>query len=557
MRGQSTWTTKVLVVTLAIAVAGSTMAIATRGDDYRFFDPLIDVKTIIDRYAVEPPDAEELQRAAIEGMLEALDDPYAVYVPAENEADFNQQITGEYVGIGAEVLSRNGALEIITPLDGSPAFRAGLLSGDRVLAIDGGSTAEETTQASIDRIKGEAGTDVVLTVERGGETFDITITRAEIKTPAVRGFHRIGDDDSTWDYLLDPVQRIAYVRLTQFTPSCAAEFERALKTAESQAGGSLAGLIIDVRFNPGGVLEQAVRIADLFLSEGTVVSTRGPAHPEIVATANDDPSDRAFPIAVLINEQSASASEVLAGALTENNRAIAVGTRSFGKGSVQAIRALGGTAAGSVLKLTEQRYYLPTGRSIQRLDGSAEWGVDPTPGFYAPMTEAEIRDMLAIWRQEEIIGNDDDQDREWSDPDRIAAELEDPQLAVALRALHERIATGEWVPQGEQAPAVDPAVLDELASARRARERLLRELTRIDRRIDTMQSAASEDPDAVAATEIDLVPDDAELVGGEIDIRDATGKVVARLRITGSNIERWLIDAGVEPLEEPAPADAP
>ena len=545
----TSWTYKVLVVTLAVAVVGSTaLGLVTRSNaDYAFFDALIDVRTIISNYAVDPPDEAELQRAAIEGMVAELDDPYAVYVPQQASDDFNKGLTGEYVGIGAEVNLRGGYLHIVTPLDGSPAFKAGLMAGDDVIQIDGESTEGKTTDESIALLKGEPGDPVELLIDRDGERLTITVVRDHIRTPAVKGYHR--DRDENWEYVIDDERGIAYIRLAQFTPTSAESLLEAIGSAEQEAGGSLGGLILDLRFNPGGVLDQAVAMADFFLRGGVVVSTRGPAHPEEIFEARDQTTDRDWPIALLINGQSASASEVLAGALTENDRAIAVGTRTFGKGSVQSVRGLTGAAAGAVLKLTEQRYYLPSGRSIQRTDGAAEWGVDPTPGHFVAMTDEETLAMVRAAREQELIGARDDDPGDWTTPDAILETLKDPQLASAMRAIQTRVDSGSWASDGADMPDLDPAIVEELSNLKLARERVLRQQQQIDRRIATLEDAA-ENPDAVARAErqIDLFSDDAEIAGGELVIRAANGEEVARLRITGDNLERWLLDAGVEPI---------
>lgn len=541
-RRGSTGVTRALIVILGVAVIGSTLAIAQRPADYRFFDPLIDVKNIITSYAAAEPDAEALQRAAIEGMVEALDDPYAVYVPARFTREFEKQMTGEYVGIGAEVNMINGVFTIVTPMDDSPAFHAGVMAGDRVRKIDGEPTEGLTIDECIDRLMGEDGTDVTITVERQTETHEITITRAQIRARAIRGFKRAPDTEARWDYLLDEDRRIGYVRISQFTPSVAEEFRSALVELGAERG-ELNGLVIDVRWNPGGLLEQAIRMADLLLDEGVIVSTRGRAYPEQIARATEPGTLPRFPIALLINGQSASASEILAGALVENGRAIAVGERTFGKGSVQSVHPLGGSATGASLKLTEQRYYLPSGRSLERTDESPAWGVDPTPGYFVPVEDDELIELIRHRREAEILRQQGEATPGVVDPSWIAERLKDRQFAEALRAVVHHVETGQWpTPEGtDTGYTVDSQELDR---AGRARERLLRELRRIDRRIEALASGA----DASARSAWDLWDDSAPIEGGEVIVRDAEGNTVARLRITGPDLERWLIDADVEPM---------
>lgn len=548
----SDWTRRVLVAGLGVVVVGSALAM-TRRDDFAFFDPIIDVRSIIRQHAFAPPEDAALQQAAIEGMLDALDDPYAVYVPAEENEAFEKDLTGEYVGIGAEVMVRDGVFTIVTPLDGSPALDAGLMADDKVIQIDGEPTAGLSVDACIARLKGDAGTGVTLTVDRGGSEVLVRVTRDVIRTPVVRGFHRGAGEDAPWRYIIDAERRVAYVRLAQFTPASASALAAALEDAEREAGGALGGLVLDLRGNPGGLLDQAIEMADLFLSSGDIVSTRGREGgnaPARRAAAARQESDHDYPVALLINGQSASASEVLAGALLENDRAVAVGTRTFGKGSVQSVRPLSGAAAGAVLKLTEERYYLPSGRSIQREDDAAAWGVDPSPGCYVSMTDDETRAMLTVRREGEIIGpGSGDAGERWSTPAMIAAELKDPQLARAFEVVRARIDGGAWPTDGADAPASEASAVGELVTARRGRERLLRELTRVEARIAALEAAVVDEA-AVQAAAVDLLPDDRELVGGELIVRDAGGDEVARLRITGENLERWLIDAGVEPLRD-------
>lgn len=542
-------TRAVLTGTLAVAVVGTTLALGTRQDDYRFFDPLIDVKAMIDRYYVNEVDDAELQQAAIDGMLGVLGDPYTVYVPPVEQRDFDKSLMGQYVGIGAEVNKPGENLVIVSPMDGSPAWKAGIMAGDEITAIDGESTAEMTADDCVDLLMGTPGTPVTVTVDRGGETLEITIVRNRIQVQAVKGVHREAGDGGAWRFLIDPVDNIAYIRLTQFTPGCAAEVARAIQTAEQEAGGELGGLVLDLRWNPGGLLDEAIRIADLFLDEGTIVSTRGRAYPEQKAEAREAGTLSNFPMAVLINGSSASASEVLSGALVENGRAVTVGERSFGKGSVQSVKSLSGGAG--VVKMTEQAYYLPSGRNIHRLDDSASWGVDPTAGFFVPMTNDEVVESWRVRREQEILrgpnleADPDAEPERWGDREWVLDYLEDKQLASGVRAVETRIEAGAWPEPEDDAQTLN---IDQemLLAASKQKERLLRELERIDRRITAISTQV--DDTAAVEAELDLWPDATEVVGGQMVVTDAEGNTVSTLNITGENIERWLIDAGVEPV---------
>lgn len=543
-----------LLGVLGVAVAGSTLALARRGGDYAFFDPLIDIRRILSTRYVDTIDDQRLQRGAIDGMIRALDDPYTVFVPAEERSDFDKELTGEYVGIGAQVGQDNGWLSIVTPLEDSPAYKAGLLAGDRVISIDGTETNGISIDRCIELLSGMPGTPVKIVVERDGKRFDLTITRDKIKTRSVKGFRRSDTDPAGWNFTIDPALGIAYLRLTQFTPGCAREVAQALEAA-GVARGSIKGLVLDLRWNPGGLLSEAVTIADLFLQRGTIVSTRGRAFPEQKSEAQAQGTLPDFPIAVILNASSASASEVLAGALVENERAVVVGTRSFGKGSVQSVINLP-SLAGAELKITEQGYYLPSGRSIQRRDDSPVWGVDPTKGFYVPMTTEQTIEMLRVRREREIIQNEPRAAGESAapDPDAILAELKDPQLDAAVRAVRGRLTTGQWTPTGQDHEENNALALDELRQLSLARERLERELARLDRRVDALESASG---GKATAGDRDFWDDALDLSGGTLTITDRDGKPVSSLRITGPNLERWLLDADVERAPTPPAPSKP
>ncbi|TVQ32645.1 MAG: S41 family peptidase [Phycisphaeraceae bacterium] len=511
---------------------------------YAWFDPIIDVQHLVATRYVTDPDMQQLQEAAIRGMLEALGDRYTEYVSPEELAEFNKALQGRYVGIGASVRIDEGWLTIVSPLEDSPAYRAGIMAGDRIIAVDGVSTLGLEIQESIDMLTGEPGQTVVVTVERESDRFDVPIVRRQIVTRTVAGFERMNGDG--WNFIIDPESGIGYIRVSQFTGATLDEFESALR---GLLDAGLEGLVLDLRFNPGGVLPAATQMADMFLEKGLIVSTRGRSHEEDSVHAVAEGTLPDFPMVVMINRQSASASEIVAGALRDNDRAIVVGSRSFGKGSVQSVVPL--PSGRGQLKLTEQHYYGPSGRNINRMDDSAEWGVDPSPGFYVQMSDAEYTEMLRIRREREVIRSNGAERRRRAeasailDVDDVLKELKDRELTVAVNALRTRLQSGAWAPAEEQRK--DAAI--ELAELRRmqvGRDRLLRELSRVDQRIEALAAAVPED-----AIERDrLIPDSATLTGGDIEIRNAEGEVVTTLKITGENLERWLVDAPVEKKEE-------
>jgi carboxyl-terminal processing protease len=531
-----------LVGVLGLAVVGSTLAAFTR-TPYSFFDPLVEVESVIAHRYVTDPDEKTMQQGAINGMLEALKDPYTIYVPASETKEFTKELTGDFVGIGVQVVIKDGYLTVVTPLEDTPAFRAGIQADDRIVEIDGKSTLGLSADKCIAMLTGEAGAPVTILVERAGQRTPYTVVRERVVAKTVKGFHRdntaSGDSKGAWQYFVDPARKIAYVRLTQFTPTSAEEFADAMNAIGADHGG-VGGLILDLRWNPGGVLQEAIDIADLFLESGTIVSTRGRAKAEETTKAKAEGTLPNFPVAVLINGSSASASEVLSGALVENNRAIAVGSRSFGKGLVQAVISL--PSGSGQLKFTEQRYYLPSGRCIQRDENSTEWGVDPTAGFYVPMTDEQTTAMLKVRRDEDTIrstkAHEGDQ---WSNPDWIVDRLKDIQLAAALKAVQQCIDDGgKWVPTGQPLPKGSALASQDLQKATRLRDRLEKELGKLDDKIESLETASGEQakrPDLWA---------DTDLTGGHVDVYDKDGKVIARLKITGPDLERWLIEADVK-----------
>lgn len=300
---------------------------------------------------VDPVDEKALMQSAIKGLLLDLD-PHSAYLEKVDAQAFDESSSGEYDGIGVEVLEQpDGSVRVIAPIDGTPAQRAGLKSGDVIVAVDG-----KTLEPSEDEhgpLRGKPGSTVVLTVVREGEPkpFDVSVTRDTIRVASVRS------------RMLEP--GYGYVRLSQFQADTAADFEKQLAKLQAQSGGALRGLVIDLRSNPGGLLTSAVQIADDLLEKGRIVTTKGRV-PISDAEFGATPGDRlrGAPVVVLVDAGSASASEVLAGALRDNGRARIVGSRTFGKGSVQTVLPLDN---GDSVKLTTARYYTPSGKSIQAL----------------------------------------------------------------------------------------------------------------------------------------------------------------------------------------------
>ncbi len=371
---------------------------------------------------VEEVSDVKLIESAINGMLTSLD-PHSSFLNEKNFRDMQAQTKGEFGGLGIEVTMESGLVMVVSPIDDTPAFRAGIKTGDLISQLDGEPVLGLTLAEAVDRMRGRVGTDIKLTIRRENqEPFDVTITRAIIRIQSVRS--RIEKD-------------IGYVRITTFNEQANNGLKKAMKEFKEELGGKLKGIVLDLRNNPGGLLDQAVAVADSFLKRGEVVSTRGRREDDD-HRYNAHPGDLAdgLPIVVLINGGSASASEIVAGALQDHNRAIIMGTRSFGKGSVQTIIPMGSLGA---VRLTTALYYTPSGVSIQAK------GIEP--GIMVEQARVELIDGSIRRREENLRGALENSNAKPADakmgapaePTSEGAEessLEDYQLARALDLLH-------------------------------------------------------------------------------------------------------------------------
>lgn len=323
------------------------------GSVYEQLDLFGDIFERIRSQYVEEVKPGELVEAAINGMLTSLD-PHSSYLPPDEFSDMRVQTRGEFGGLGIEVTQEEGFIKVVSPMDGTPAAEAGIQAGDFITHVNGESVLGLTLDQAVDMMRGPVGSEIVVTVVRKDieEPFDVSIIRDTIKLTAARA--RLEGDT-------------VVIRVTTFNDQTYVNLEEGLKKAVSDAGGmdKVNGFVIDMRNNPGGLLTQAIEVSDAFLDKGEIVSTRG-RNPEDSERFNAEPGDLAEgkPIVVLINGGSASASEIVTGALQDHHRAIVVGTKSFGKGSVQTIIPLRGNGA---MRLTTARYYTPSGRSIQAL----------------------------------------------------------------------------------------------------------------------------------------------------------------------------------------------
>ncbi len=418
------------VVTTQVAAPLLAQEAAKTTNVYEQLDLFGDIFERIRAQYVEEVDESDLIEAAINGMLTSLD-PHSSYLSPDDAADMRVQTRGEFGGLGIEVTLEEGFVKVVSPIDGTPAESAGIEAGDFITHVDGESVLGLNLNEAVELMRGPVGSEIIITVVREGETepFDVSIIRDTIKLTAVRARTE---------------RNTVVLRVTTFNDQTYKNLESGLAEQIDEAGGddNVSGIVLDLRNNPGGLLTQAIKVSDAFLEKGEIVSTRG-RNPEDGERFNATPGDLAEgkPIVVLINGGSASASEIVAGALQDHRRAVVVGTKSFGKGSVQTVMPLRGDGA---MRLTTARYYTPSGRSIQAL------GVSPDIVVEQPrsrQTEDEEEDANRRTRSEAdlrgSLGNDslsEDEIRQIEEERAKAEEVaklreEDYQLAYAIDIL--------------------------------------------------------------------------------------------------------------------------
>ena len=399
------WIAFSIVVALFIS---PTLAQEKKSDDdrlkenYELMKMFAETFEQIDQNYVKDLDRKELMEAAIQGMLRRLD-RYSSYIPQQQLDRFNQSVDQEYGGIGIQVNIQGGWLTVVTPLPGGPAYFAGVRANDRIVEINGESTEGFSTEDAIARLKGPRGGEVSIGVRRSGADPDsdpetIKLVRDIIQLSTVKG-DTFKDDK--WNFMLDDEKKIGYVRLTHFSRHSADELETALKVLKEQG---MKSFILDLRNNPGGLLRQATRISDLFVDDGVIVSTKGRSVPEQTWRAHKEGTYSDFPMAVLVNRTSASASEIVSACLQDHKRAVIVGERSWGKGSVQNVINL--NQGRSALKLTTASYHRPSGKNIHRFPNSKEadtWGVSPDEGYEVKFTREEWEKWWDDRRDRDII----------------------------------------------------------------------------------------------------------------------------------------------------------
>jgi carboxyl-terminal processing protease len=417
-------TAGIAAVALLMTVApAASVAQAASSETYRQLNLFGDVFERVRSDYVEEVSDKELIESAIEGMLSSLD-PHSSYLNREGFEDMRVETKGEFGGLGIEVTMENGLVKVVSPIDDTPAAKAGVKAGDLITHLDGEQVLGLTLSEAVDRMRGLVGTEIVLMIRRESveQPIEIRIVRAIIKIQSIKA--RIEEN-------------AAYIRITKFNEQAEVGLIRELGKIKEQLGDSMTGVILDLRNNPGGLLDQAIAVSDAFLDQGEIVSTRG-RRTDSVQRFNAKIGDLAdgLPIIVLINGGSASASEIVAGALQDHGRAIILGTRSFGKGSVQTIIPLAGHGA---IRLTTARYYTPSGSSIQAK------GIEPDIEVIQGRVEAEeqngqrdeasLRNRLAS--EDEINDENGISEAAESEPDNGRSELalNDFQLSRALDLL--------------------------------------------------------------------------------------------------------------------------
>ena len=399
---------------------------------YRLF---VDAVEHIDRSYVKPVDRKQLVFAALGGMLDSLD-PYSNFVPNEDRGQFDKQTIGHYGGVGIQVdVLSPGDVRVVSPMVGTPAYDAGILAGDRILKVDGAPLDKGGMTDVIGRVSGLPDTPVTLTIlhqpYEKNTPFDVKLMRRIINVESVRGLRRGAGDG--WEYAADAARGIAYVWLTAFNQTSGDDLRKTL--AELKAKGQLQGLVLDLRYNPGGLLPVAIAVSDLFVKEGKIVSTKGrAATPERSFAASGKAPFADLPMAVLVNHSSASAAEIVSACLQDHHRAAIVGERTWGKGSVQNVFDL--DYGKSALKLTVASYHRPSGKNIHRFPKDKDtdvWGVMPDDGAALSFAPAQHAAFFKWHGQADLARG------KGAAGAKPAEDFADPQLAKALEILRGRM----------------------------------------------------------------------------------------------------------------------
>ena len=409
MKFDKRWVLQTIWVTVLVLLVNS-----VRGDDedkkkdakandeyFQLMQLFADTFEQVERNYVKEVDRRKLMEAAVRGMLLELD-PYSTYISRAELAQFNQRVEQEFGGVGIQVQidPSSRRIMVISPLPDTPAYNAGVRAGDVILEIAGEDTENMPLTRAVELMKGPPGDDIAVKVRHmsDGEEDDLTITRAIIQVKSVLGDHY--KSDGQWEFMLDDENKIGYVRLTQFGRQSADELAKVLEQLKERG---MKGLVLDLRFNPGGLLSQAISIADLFIESGTIVSTEGRNSEPRTWEASEPGTFGDFPMAVIVNRFSASASEIVSACLQDHKRAAIVGERTFGKGLVQNVVDI--DQGQSAIKLTTAGYLRPSGANIDRYtaEDDQEWGVTPEKDLSLRMSRQELAEYAEARRERDIL----------------------------------------------------------------------------------------------------------------------------------------------------------
>ena len=408
----------------AIIVLRLPAALAKRAQRTELAQGLVEVAQTLESEFVRELSRDELREGAIQGMVESAGDPYTVWIPPRDRDEFVKEVQGTFAGIGVSVSSDPQGALVRTPLDGSPALEAGIQAGDLIVAVEDEALTDMALLDIIDLVSGPEGSSVEITVIRDEQEQNFTVVRRQIETKTVLGLRRT---DGQWQWQLD--DGVLVVRIDQFLDETPRDLRSVIEDHPDATG-----LVLDLRSNPGGSLSAAVETCDLFLEGGVVVEIRNRREVEATFEAQSKLATD-VPIVVLVNEGSASASEIVAGALQFHQRAIVMGRRTYGKGSVQKIRDFG---KGGTLKYTAATYHLPDGRSVQRVEGEELWGVDPNVVLDAP------EDWIAV-------------NERWSDAGIITTGPEWPQLLPSQHWIRNQLDDAEMLQALDAVPQTTKA----------------------------------------------------------------------------------------------------
>lgn len=413
---------------------------------YELLKLFVDTLDQVERNYVQDISRRDLVEAAIQGMLSKLDQ-HTNYISPKELDQFKTGVESEFGGIGIHVMTRNGELGIVSTVVGSPAQRAGLAGGDVITHVEGKPLKGLPIDEAIQRLKGKPGTTVEFAVRhsKDGTIETLKVTREIVRMETVVGHSR--KTDNTWDYWLDPPKKFGYVRIASFSRHTAEELRKVLTELTAQ---DLKSLVLDLRFNPGGLLSSAIEVSDMFVAEGRIVSTSGRNVEEKRWDAHRLGTFEGFPIAVLINRSSASASEIVAACLQDHKRAVVVGERSWGKGSVQNVVELEG--GHSALKLTTAKYFRPNGKDINRDEqegDDGEWGVTPDAGLDLRLSLPELHELSEDLSRRLLLRSD-------SENSNAAPKFVDRQLEKGVEYLSQE-ATKLTAKESSSSSPKDPA----------------------------------------------------------------------------------------------------